>query len=62
MAFGKIELTRKRFVSLFSVNQTGCYEDICTCGLHRARAGQSTFRSDGVCGTPMTLLVPTCAL
>lgn len=39
----KGKLTRKRFVSSFSVNQTGFYDNFCTCRLRRARAGRSIF-------------------
>lgn len=53
----KGKLTRKRFVSSFSVNQTGFYDNFCTCRLRRARAGRSIFSMWWVQGTPTMLLL-----
>lgn len=53
----KGKLTRKRFVSSFSVDQTGFYDNFCTCRLRRARAGRSIFSMWWVQGTPTTLLL-----
>lgn len=58
----KGKLTRKRFVSSFSVNQTGFDDNFCTCRLRRARAGRSIFSMWWVQGTPTTLLLQLCSL
>lgn len=43
----KGKLTRKRFVSSFSVNQTGFYDNFCTCRLRRRVLDGQFFRCDG---------------